>query len=93
MFGDHLEQEEREEALQILSRYTEGFKLPGVSTGQMNQVTHTIDVSQAAPILQRLRNVPIPRRALVEVELAQMLSEGMIELAKGPMASPVMLGQ
>lgn len=83
----HLSPDKRNQLLQLLDDFQHLFK---GTFGRTTAVKHTI-TTEAAPIRQRMRQLPVKLKSVVEQEVKAMLHDNVIQPSTNPWASPIML--
>jgi len=89
----NLAPEEWEKFNDMLVKDVDMFAWDPNQLGKTNLVQHSIDVGNATPIKKRWYLTSRTERAFIEEEIQRMLQQGLIERAKGPWASPVVLAR
>lgn len=91
MVSSHLASEERSSLLELLGSYIQLFDIGTSPLGVAKGVYHTVDTGDAAPLRQRPYRVSASERAVIDKEVSDMLSRGIIRPSSSPWASPVVL--
>ena len=81
--------DERRELVSLLKRYSTTFMVKGEPLGRIDKVLHTIDTGDAAPFKIPYRRLPLKKKAICEVEIAEQLALGVIIPSTSPWSSPV----
>ena len=82
---------EREIFYQLLLSYADVMAFSTTELGRTNRLQHHIRTSDANPIRQTMRRVPMAQRDEMRQLLTRMLQEGVVEPSTSPWASPVVL--
>ena len=85
------EEEDKEQAQTLLSRYADVFAMPGEPLGRTDHVRHGIDTADHPPIRQPYRRIPLAKKDMAEKEIKTMLDQGIVSPSESPWASPVVL--
>ena len=76
---------------ELLQDFSDVISTGAADLGRTNLTQHRIDTGDAKPIKQSVRRLPFQQRQHVRELLDNMLEQGVIEPAKGPWASPIVL--
>jgi hypothetical protein len=76
---------------EILVSYTDVFSKSEVDLGLTDLVTHRIDTENATPFRQQLRRFPPARLQAISEHMENMLAQGVIEPARSPWASNIVM--
>lgn len=76
---------------ELLQDFSDVIPTVAADLGCTNLTQHWIDTGDAKPIKQPVRRLPFQQRRHVQELLDSMLEQGVIEPAKGPWASPIVL--
>lgn len=91
MVSPHLDPPDRHRLLALLQKHSSLFDIGAAPLGVAQHTEHRIDTGDAAPLRQRPYRVSASERAVIEKEVDQMLSKGIIQPSSSPWASPVVL--
>lgn len=86
----HLLPQERATVSSLLMEYQDLFQEPGPEGCQL-PVQHTIDTGDARPIAKRPYRVAYSQRQIIQQQLDDMLSKGIIQPSHSPWSAPVVL--
>jgi hypothetical protein len=90
-FSKRVNARERQEALQLLQKYSSLFCTEESRAGKTTEVKHQINTGNAKPIRQPPRSIPLAKRDEVNGLIAEMQRNGVIEPSASPWSSPVVL--
>jgi len=82
---------ERKQLTDLLTEFSDAFSMDENDLGWTNVVTHAIDTGDSKPVRQPLRRHPPAHDDAIQKHVADMLEQGVIEPAKSPWASNVVL--
>lgn len=90
-FGTELTMMEREQLYLLLEKYADIFAYDSMDLGRTSKLKHSIHTGDARPIRQRVRRLPLHKRAEVRSLLEDMLKKNVIQPSSSPWASPIVL--
>ena len=82
---------EREQLAYLLDEFSDAFSVGENDLGWTDIVTHAIDTGDSKPVRQLLRRHPPAHNDAIQKHVSDMLEQGVIEPAKSPWASNVVL--
>ncbi|XP_064470070.1 uncharacterized protein LOC135384814 [Ornithodoros turicata] len=91
MIASTLSSDDRASLISLLTTYSHLFDLGKPPLGVAKGVHHRIDTGTSPPVRQRPYRVSASERAVIEKEVSDMLSRGIIQPSSSPWASPVVL--
>ena len=83
--------ENRQKLLKLLSEFSGTFSHGVNDLGRTDVVSHSIDTGQGPPFRQPLRRYPPAHLDAIRQHVSDMLDQGVIERARRPWASNVVL--
>jgi len=86
-----LGQAQRKQLADLLAEFSDAFSMDENDLGWTNVVTHAIDTGDSKPARQPLRRHPPAHDDAIQKHVADMLEQGVIQPAKSPWASNVVL--
>ncbi|KAG8179214.1 hypothetical protein JTE90_004042 [Oedothorax gibbosus] len=89
LLSDELNEEQREEMLNLLSEFIDVFDFEGKEVKSTSTVKHRINTGDSLPVRQRPYRVSHAEREVIQNEVEQMLQLGIVEPSESPWSSPV----
>ena len=89
--SQHLTDAQRGQLRALLVEFSSVFASSKSDIGRTSLAKHSINTSDAKPIRQPARRLPMHRRDEAETHVQQMLKDGVAEPSSSPWASPVVL--
>jgi len=89
--GSSVGRREREQLADLLDEFSDTFSMGENDLGWTDIVTHAIDTRDSKPVRQLLRRHPPAHNDAIQKHVSDMLEQGVIEPAKSPWASSVVL--
>ncbi|XP_064462244.1 uncharacterized protein LOC135372679 [Ornithodoros turicata] len=91
MVSPCLDPSEKQQLLALLQQHCCLFDIGASPLGVARHTTHRIGTGDAAPLRQRPYRVSASERPVIEKQVDQMLSKGIVQPSSSPWASPVLL--
>ena len=86
---EHLNSEERESLLKIISRNSNVFYLEGTDLSFTNLIKHRIETRDELPVHAKSYRYPYCHKQEVQRQISEMLSQGIIRPSTSPWCSPI----
>ena len=87
----HFTDKQKQDALQLLTDYRDVFAQNDHDYGRTHIIQHRINTGNAPPVQLGPHRMSPPQRAIIEQQVQEMLSDGIIEQSTGEFSSPVVL--
>lgn len=86
---DHLNLEEKDNIISLVTRHLDRFQLPDEKLDATNAVQHFIPTVNEVPIHTKQYRYPPVHKEEIDKQVGKLLSDGLIECSSSPYSSPV----